>query len=418
MERDLLKKKLLENASTGNGENMLPPSLLPGASNKMKPPRPTTASVNHPSTASSSSSEPLDSFKPIVDYSPFFNNQQDIFIEDRGSFRVYINSTHISGQNVHQEPKETNHTHNKPSILVPSKKSDTALVFIHGAGLTSLSWALCIHQLQQFIVRSATTQCNNVNMLRSPPTPMEMSGGANGIVDDYDYCAIDLRGHGASHSSSNDLDLSVETLVDDIIAVLSKIYHKKNFVFIGHSLGGSLAVRCAAKLDKMVDEHKCKMFAKGVIVLDMVEGSAIQSLPNTKKFLELRPQKFKNVESAIKWSIQHGVVNNLSSAVISIPSQLQFVEEGQYWEWRTQLVGSEKYWTEWFTDMSKLFLSVKAVKLLMITSTDILDKELTIAQMQGKFQMKVLNRTGHCIQEDDPEHTAEVIFSFLQRFRL
>lgn len=38
--------------------------------------------------------------------------------------------------------------------------------------------------------------------------------------------------------------------------------------------------------------------------------------------------------------------------------------------------------------------------MLLLAGTDRLDKELTIAQMQGKFQLVLLPSCGHAIQED------------------
>jgi protein phosphatase methylesterase 1 len=65
-----------------------------------------------------------------------------------------------------------------------------------------------------------------------------------------------------------------------------------------------------------------------------------------------------------------------------------------------------------------LFLKIKSPKLLLLAGTDRLDKELTIAQMQGKFVFKVLSKVGHVIQEDDPQRTAAVIIDFVERFQL
>ncbi|KAG2372835.1 hypothetical protein C9374_013115 [Naegleria lovaniensis] len=444
MQRDLFTKKLSSSSSGVNHQEnstMGPPSSMSMPSTCHPTSRSPQKSPN--SNSPSSSEQDLQAFKPVLDYSAYFE-PHDVHLEERGTFRVYTinHSSTMKNQPVPttttSEPSTISSASIKSininnSILGKKSKSDTVLVFIHGAGFTSLSWALCIKHLQQFVIKSGGNM-QNINFLRSPPTPMEM--GNNNILtnafDDYEYCAIDLRAHGASHTSTNDLDLSIETLVDDVTSVLQKVYQgkKRDFVLIGHSLGGAIAVRVAAKMDKIEDEQKKAglqvnsiMTVRGVIVIDMVEGSALSSLPNTKRFLESRPKKFKTMEAAIKWSVQNGVVNNIQSACISIPSQLQAISdedhsEIMYYKWRTALEHSEQYWTDWFTNMSKLFLSVRGVKLLMITSTDILDKELTIAQMQGKFQMKVLNRTGHCIQEDDPSHTAEVLFSFLSRFRL
>merc|ERR1719300_1805474 len=42
-------------------------------------------------------------------------------------------------------------------------------------------------------------------------------------------------------------------------------------------------------------------------------------------------------------------------------------------------------------------------------------KDLTVGQMQGKFQMQVLPQVGHTVHEDSPEKVAELIASFLVR---
>jgi len=47
-----------------------------------------------------------------------------------------------------------------------------------------------------------------------------------------------------------------------------------------------------------------------------------------------------------------------------------------------------------------------------------MDKELTIAHMQGKFKMVVVDNVGHVIQEDRPEAVAEVFKQFLEKFRI
>lgn len=47
-----------------------------------------------------------------------------------------------------------------------------------------------------------------------------------------------------------------------------------------------------------------------------------------------------------------------------------------------------------------------------------MDKDLTIAQMQGKFKLVVLDQVGHSIHEDQPKKVAEVFHEFLQQFRI
>lgn len=79
---------------------------------------------------------------------------------------------------------------------------------------------------------------------------------------------------------------------------------------------------------------------------------------------------------------------------------------------------TDRFWEGWFKDMSNLFLSCPVPKLLILAGVDRLDKDLTIGQMQGKFQMQVLPRCGHCVHEDAPDKVAEVLVTFLMRLKL
>jgi protein phosphatase methylesterase 1 len=47
-----------------------------------------------------------------------------------------------------------------------------------------------------------------------------------------------------------------------------------------------------------------------------------------------------------------------------------------------------------------------------------MDKELTIAQMQGKFKLVILHNVGHSVQEDDFKGTAKACYDLLKDFRI
>ena len=86
--------------------------------------------------------------------------------------------------------------------------------------------------------------------------------------------------------------------------------------------------------------------------------------------------------------------------------------------WRVALERTEPFWKGWFMGLSQAFLDVAAPKMLLLAGHDRLDKQLTIAQMQGKFQMAVVQHAGHAIHEDQPEAVAEKIDAFLRRYKL
>lgn len=83
--------------------------------------------------------------------------------------------------------------------------------------------------------------------------------------------------------------------------------------------------------------------------------------------------------------------------------------------WRIDLGKTEPHWSKWFTDLSNKFLDVPVSKLLVLAGVDRLDRNLTVGQMQGKFQMQILPQAGHAVHEDVPEKMAEVMATFLIR---
>lgn len=88
----------------------------------------------------------------------------------------------------------------------------------------------------------------------------------------------------------------------DIISLLRKSYPDKmpSIVLMGHSLGGAIAVNIAS-----TEESDLPII--GLVVIDVVEGSAMESLASMQSFLRSRPKSFKSLKDAISW----GYVNNI-----------------------------------------------------------------------------------------------------------
>jgi protein phosphatase methylesterase 1 len=74
---------------------------------------------------------------------------------------------------------------------------------------------------------------------------------------------------------------------------------------------------------------------------------------------------------------------------------------------------TKPYWEGWFKGLTKSFLDSRVPKQLILAGSDRMDKDLTIAQMQGKFKLVVLDKVGHVIQEDQPHKVAEVFMEFI-----
>lgn len=90
----------------------------------------------------------------------------------------------------------------------------------------------------------------------------------------------------------------------------------------------------------------------------------------------------------------------------------------KYYEWKTDLMATKPYWIEWFTGLTQVFLDTRLPKQLLLAGSERMDKELTIAQMEGRFSMVVIEDVGHSIQEDNPARVVEVLKEFITKFHI
>ncbi|KAK3524363.1 hypothetical protein QTP70_028037 [Hemibagrus guttatus] len=264
--------------------------------------------------------------------------------------------------------------------------------------------------------------------------------------------AMDLRAHGDT-KVKNPEDLSAEIMAKDVGKVVEALYGENPppIMMIGHSMGGAIAVHTAAA------NHVPSLL--GLCVIDVVEGTAMDALNSMQNFLRSRPKTFKSVENAIEWSVKSGQIRNIESARVSMVGQVkkcdeplsspgisksisegiieeeeeeeedsvsnlkrkkeddQEVKKESLYTWRIELSKTEKYWDGWFRGLSSLFLTCPVPKLLLLAGIDRLDKDLTIGQMQGKFQMQVLPQCGHAVHEDAPEKVADALATFMVRHK-
>ena len=112
-------------------------------------------------------------------------------------------------------------------------------------------------------------------------------------------------------------------------------YPEKNVVIVGHSLGGSIACRI---VDTLTNVEKIERIA-GCIVIDVVEGTAIEALPFMNQLIADRPKHFDSLHAGIKWCFNSCTVRKLESARVSFPGQLKEFEKNnhKYFSWRVDL---------------------------------------------------------------------------------
>lgn len=149
----------------------------------------------------------------------------------------------------------------------------------------------------------------------------------------------------------------------------------------------------------------------------------MNSLSRMPEIIKDIPKSFKSPEIALKWTLSSSHSHHNAQAASkqlegiqdSLSSQLKINNETGYYEWITDLSSMAPFWDSWFTGLTKNFLNFSGSRLLVLADTDYMDKEMIVAQMQGKFQLAVVRESGHAIQEDRPEELAEIINGMIQK---
>ena len=270
-------------------------------------------------------------------------------------------------------------------LIPPANLKAPLFVCHHGAGASGMSFALFARSLRA-------------------------------ILPEAGILSVEARQHGSSVlDPSGDVvnDFNISVLSDDLSTMITLVRQKlgwpslPSLILVGHSLGGAVVVDLART-------GSLGTSLLGYVVIDVVEGSAIEALTFMQGILASRPSSFPTLEAAIEWHLRSRNLRNRDSAAASVPSLLTPTADGR-WIWTTDLAITQPFWEGWFQGMSQKFLSARGAKLLILAGTDRLDKELMIGQMQGKFQLQVVPEAGHFVQEDAPERTAEMVAEFFKR---
>lgn len=269
----------------------------------------------------------------------------------------------------------------------PSNLESPVFVFHHGAGSSGLSFSLAGSKIRAQMESAQRDQ-------------------VGGVI------SFDVRGHGSTIVEGKD-DFSLDLLADDLLGVIKGVFEKESWsempplILVGHSLGGAVVTRASLR--------KTLVSLVGVVVIDAVEEIAIDALKSMNMMLDKWPLQFNSLESAIDWQLSGHGIRNRESAVVSVPGIVKKSEDGTCYVWRINLRRTEPFWTDWFTGLSKSFLSVPGARLLILAGQDRLDKELIIGQMQGKYQLVVFSNSGHFVQEDEPDNIATTLVDFWTR---
>jgi protein phosphatase methylesterase 1 len=204
--------------------------------------------------------------------------------------------------------------------------------------------------------------------------------------------AMDLRGHGESVANAPDAaaceSFDPDVMAEDALETLRVFVARRGeeektkktrrkVVVVGHSMGGAIAARLAKRLEELDAAGDGFVEVVGLILIDIVEGSAMAALPAMGALVDARPETFESLEEAMTWSMtKGGGTRNPRSAAISLPSQLRELRVAGgadtssasrrcRFAWRTNLRATAKYWSDWYTGLSKLYLVRESAQTLV-----------------------------------------------------
>lgn len=379
------------------------------------------------STKKSSTDSFLEDEKVRLDWSDVFDNN-DIYCNSEGyCFQTYF----------------------KKPVMQDNDSDESPVIFIghHGAGSSGLTFADLAHCIAQ--------KSKSLHYFTTPG-----------------FFTFDMRGHGNTNLinrnneklNSMNYNLSIDQLQQDFVFVFNhfmKRYLNSNpnfansnkakcsIFFLGHSLGGAVLTKVIYKNTRKMENAPAEFqldpqyttFLKGLTMVDIVEDTAIRALDSMDSYLSSIPQSFDSLQAAIDWHVSHKLVFNKHSCRYSIPSILTPIDNNHSgYKFIIDLSKTDKYWKNWFTGLSNEFISIPSSisKLLVLANNDLLDKNLIIGQMQGKYQLIVFRssdlnlenimttttttislkdckQVSHFLQEDIPNKFAVSLLEYVER---
>ena len=87
-------------------------------------------------------------------------------------------------------------------------------------------------------------------------------------------------------------------------------------------MGGSIATKCIDFINQNHSQEPWAAHVKGLFIIDVVEGSAMDALPFMEQIVKNRPTSFSSIQSVIKYGVNSGQVRDLNSAKVSMPAQV------------------------------------------------------------------------------------------------
>ena len=254
--------------------------------------------------------------------------------------------------------------------------------------------------------------------------------------------AFDLRGHGATSTLDGVNSLSVDVLAQDTMLFVSMVLgeatshrqltQKLPWALLGHSVGGCVAI-ATSQLFVAATTSDCGVDSCGqntaagphevpasLVLLDCATECVATSLKHLEHYLtSVRPLNFESIDAAVKWHMDRGIYTSSIVARASLSAVLVDDHDGpgcQPLTWRTCLTDYKDDWPTWASGMSEVFVSLPAEvrKVLVMSSHELMDVPLNIAEMQGSIAVEVI-QAGHQLHENASDKVALCIVRMWQK---
>lgn len=166
--------------------------------------------------------------------------------------------------------------------------------------------------------------------------------------------SFDARGHGKTECDKN-IDYLLSVLTRDFQFVLNSFLRKQvsdsSLFLVGHSLGGAVFT------NYLVEQKVNLKNIRGLVMLDIVEETAVKALNSMPAFINKRPASFLSLQNCIDWHIKEmHLLHNEESAKLSVPDL--FNRNSLHYYWKTDLKKTSPYWPSWFTKLSENFFKL------------------------------------------------------------
>lgn len=223
---------------------------------------------------------------------------------------------------------------------------------------------------------------------------------AKKLAEYYRVILVDLRNHGRSDWSD---EFSYEIMADDIKELCDDL-NLSDFILMGHSMGGKVAVNFAQKHEDLLDK---------LIVVDM--GTKSYPMHHDHIIKGIRSVQLTGVSTRRQAEEQMSAYIDSYGIKQFLLKNLYWVEKGQL-SWRMNIDVLEKEMPNILTDMREIEIMIPTLFIRGELSNYILDED--IEDLEHQFpdsEVITIEEAGHWVHAESPAEFLDALLGFCLR---